>query len=662
MAAPVITGLVDVTFEQSPLVSGDVLDTDANATATDAEQNYDTGTLTISGMATGDTILFGGNPGEILEGGGSLSYLGTEFATWSLVGADVVVVFDADANDAAVTALLRAIQLQNAGSPVTVLRTLTLTLVDGAAESASVAVDVQVIGDANVNNLLGTAAADTINGFDNSDTLDGGDNDDRLYGGNGGDTLIGGAGNDTLNGGAGGDGMTGGADNDLYVVDDFGDFINEVSGEGVDTVNLININNYSLPNEVENLLITGTAAINAFGNSLGNTMTGNGGVNQLQGQDGADTLNGMGGNDNLQGGNDNDTLNGSAGNDTLDGGTGADTMNGGAGNDEYVVDDSGDVVDETGGSGIDHVTTSATITLGAGIENASIVSNSNINLTGNALNNVIDGGANNNIINGEGGRDTITGFDGDDELHGGDGNDILYGGNANDVVYGEAGNDQMYSGAGTDTMYGGIGNDSYYINDPSQTIVELAGEGIDTTYSTIDWTLSDNVDNLVLNGSAANGTGNAINNTITGNASNNNLNGGGGVDTLNGGDGADVLTGGDDNDHMYGGTGADRFVVLDSDMILSGQVQFDSARDFNLGEGDQIDLSLVDADINTGGDQAFTIITTAFTKTAGEAWVTYDAGNNRTSIRLDVDGDGRADYHLNVWGGDFTAQAAAWIL
>ena len=45
------------------------------------------------------------------------------------------------------------------------------------------------------------------------------------------------------------------------------------------------------------------------------------------------------------------------GNDTLIGGGGADTMYGGAGNDTYIVDDVGDIVDESvaGSGGIDTV-------------------------------------------------------------------------------------------------------------------------------------------------------------------------------------------------------------------------------------------------------------------------------------------------------------------
>jgi Ca2+-binding RTX toxin-like protein len=61
----------------------------------------------------------------------------------------------------------------------------------------------------------------------------------------------------------------------------------------------------------------------------------------------ANTLIGSAGHDQLLGLAGNDTLVGGAGNDVLNGGTGADLLKGGLGNDSYVVDDVGDVVDET---------------------------------------------------------------------------------------------------------------------------------------------------------------------------------------------------------------------------------------------------------------------------------------------------------------------------
>src|SRR6185437_9028356 len=141
--------------------------------------------------------------------------------------------------------------------------------------------------------------------------------------------LMGLGGNDLLNGGGGADHMLGGTGNDTYVVDNVGDVVDETGGDGLDLVKASIA--FSLADEVhaigaiENLTLTGTANINATGNALDNVLIGNSGANMLTGLDG---------------------------NDTLNGGGGADHMFGGTANDTYVVDNAGDVVDETGCSGI----------------------------------------------------------------------------------------------------------------------------------------------------------------------------------------------------------------------------------------------------------------------------------------------------------------------
>ncbi|TPW09255.1 MAG: Ig family protein, partial [Halothiobacillaceae bacterium] len=117
--------------------------------------------------------------------------------------------------------------------------------------------------------------------------------------------LISGIGNDTLNGGAGADTLIGGMGNDIYVVDNIGDVVTENAGEGTDIVQ--SSITYTLGGNVENLILTGTSAINGIGNDFSNILTGNSVVNILNGGIGNDTLNGGAGADALIGGLGDDT-------------------------------------------------------------------------------------------------------------------------------------------------------------------------------------------------------------------------------------------------------------------------------------------------------------------------------------------------------------------
>jgi Ca2+-binding RTX toxin-like protein len=148
---------------------------------------------------------------------------------------------------------------------------------------------------------------------------------------------------------------------------------------------------------------------------------------------------------------------------------------------------------------------------------------------------------------GGGGNDRIWGRRGNDTIGGGTGGDTLDGGAGNDTLDGDDGNDTLTGGAGSDRMTGGTGNDTYYA-DAGDTIVEVAGEGTDTVYSTVSVTLAANVERLVVTGSAsAVLTGNSGANILTGNAGANTINGGGGADTMAGGAGNDtyITDGGD---------------------------------------------------------------------------------------------------------------------
>lgn len=128
-----------------------------------------------------------------------------------------------------------------------------------------------------------------------------------------------------------------------------------------------------------------------------------------------DDLHGGAGNDHLFGSGGNDILRGDADNDYLDGGTGQDDMNGGTGNDTYIVDNLNDIVSELSGNGVDIVYTTVSYSLVKSVpsntflvENITAQGSSAIDLTGNALANVLNGAANSaaNRLTGLGGNDT----------------------------------------------------------------------------------------------------------------------------------------------------------------------------------------------------------------------------------------------------------------
>lgn len=313
----------------------------------------------------------------------------------------------------------------------------------------------------------------------------------------------------------------------------------------------------------------------------------------------------------IVGGGANDIFNGDDGNDTIDGMRGDDTLNGGEGSDRLFG--WGDEDTLNGGEGIDF----------------------------------LDGGR---------GKDTLNGDNGADELYGQRGTDTLKGGAGEDKLYGGQGRDNLDGGAGVDTMAGGVGDDTYIVDVVGDLLDETRFGGRDTVESAVSWTLGGYFEELELTGTTAiDGTGNATKNKITGNGGANTLLGLDGNDTLSGGAGVDSLTGGRGNDRMAGGAGADTF-ILTADSI--GLKEKDRISDFSNGDGDLINLTAIDADTTTDGDQAFTAVA-KFTGAAGEMALSYKGGT--TTLRLDVDGDGKADYTLKI-NGDLTLHTASWLL
>ncbi len=275
--------------------------------------------------------------------------------------------------------------------------------------------------------VIGTSKDDTINTVAGNDSINGGAGNDIINTAAGNDTINGGTGNDAIDGGAGNDRMTGGTGNDTYIVDSTGDIVTETStlSTEIDTVKASIT--YILGANLENLTLTGFAAINGTGNSLNNKLIGNRGDN---------ILNAGAGNDTLDGDTGNDTLDGGAGNDTLIASIGNDVMRGGTGNDTYIVGGlNDDIIIENGGEGIDTVqapyTSAQGYTLGANLENL-ILLEGGTDGTGNSLDNILTGNTRNNTLDGGGGKDTLIGGSGNDILIGGAGDDILTGGSGSD--------------------------------------------------------------------------------------------------------------------------------------------------------------------------------------------------------------------------------------
>ncbi|MFA9217791.1 MAG: DUF4347 domain-containing protein [Sphingomonadaceae bacterium] len=381
--------------------------------------------------------------------------------------------------------------------------------------------DDSLYGEADNDNLNGGRGNDRLDGGDGNDTLNGNDGNDTLYGGNGDDTLngniendtlygdhgndklYGGAGNDYLDGGDGVNLLVGGTGDDTYYVralavysnqaQTAGDAVQEDADGGADTV--ISEVDYTLGANLENLSLAGKAT-KGTGNALSNTLYAN---------DLGDTLDGVAG-------------------------KGPDRLIGGAGNDIFIVHNSKDVATDgivlgssvfggssqktVGGGGVDLVISSVDYTLGAGVENLTLL-DSAVNGGGNGLKNVIIGNALSNVLRGEGG---------DDQLDGG-------------------------AGPSSDTLIGGNGDDTYIVHNTGDIVSEANTSGNDTVISDVFFILPADVENLTLVGNASDGVGNALNNLMLGNALSNNLAGGAGNDTLDGGVGAaDVLVGGGGDD------------------------------------------------------------------------------------------------------------------
>jgi Ca2+-binding RTX toxin-like protein len=363
----------------------------------------------------------------------------------------------------------------------------------------------------------------------------------------------------------------------------------------------------SLLNQTESFSFTGSAGADDFTSGLG-----------------ADTISGSLGDDVIKSGGGDDIVIGGAGADQLDGGSGNDTA-------DYGNSSLGVKVDLKSGSGT-----------GGDAQGDKL----------SAIENVVGSIA----------ADRLTGDGFANTLNGGDGNDFIEGGAGADKLMGEAGLDTLGFAA---SLAGVIV--SLKANTASGG--DADGDTISGFENLIGSKFADKLTGSggvnVINGGGGNDILSAAagKDKLNGGSGNDSLNGGGGADILKGGSGADKFVGAGGSDKFYGGTGKDTYSGgKGSDVFFFKKIaeagkgsSADSITDF-VSKSDKINLSAIDADTNTSGNQDFVFIGKAnFHDVAGE--IRYDKATG--TISGDVTGDGVADFMIKLTagtaltGGDF---------
>jgi Ca2+-binding RTX toxin-like protein len=189
-------------------------------------------------------------------------------------------------------------------------------------------------------------------------------------------------------------------------------------------------------------------------------------------------------------------------------------------------------------------------------------------------------------------------------------------------------------------------------------VVVSVSDGALADTQTIAVSVANVADGLTLTGTGGGNTltGTVAEDTIHGLGGNDELNGGAGADMLDGGTGSDMLVGGAGADTLFGGAGADRFVFTSP--ADSAVATPDLISDFSRADRDRISLSDIDANSRVGGDQKFAFLgSAAFSEVAGQ--LRFEQANGHTHVMGDVNGDGAADFVIQVTGlvsftsGDF---------
>jgi VCBS repeat-containing protein len=271
------------------------------------------------------------------------------------------------------------------------------------------------------------------------------------------------------------------------------------------------------------------------------------------------------------------TVSGVDSNDILLDSAGIDTLAGGIGNDLYLVTNTGDVVIEAAGAGVDWVAASVDYTLPA--SNTVEV----LNMLGPGLTGT--GSEGSETLISSFGANTLIGLGGDDFYYVRDTGDVVieapnggydilaarvdYTLPANvEALYmvgsgltgtGSDNADSLLSRGGPNTLIGLGGDDLYYVNNAADVVIEAANGGNDTVMATVSYTLPANVEALYVNGSGLTGTGSSGADTLI---------------TL----GANTLVGGDGNDTF---------------VLLAGSANGATVADFDRNQVDEWDFLIL---------------------------------------------------------------------
>lgn len=613
--------------------------------------NGDAGDDSLSGGAGVDS-MFGGAGDDDLSGGDDVDILYGGLGADTLWGGNGVDYLDAAASP---HSLLYVAEDDGAAN----------VLHGGAGND-------RLRGGKGGDHLLGDEDDDELLAFAGDDTLDGGDGADRLEGGSGNDSLVGGAGNDTLFGSGyqdapgtetleGGDGddwlhsgsgqavMSGGGGADVFLFQAGASLVNLISAGVTSVAAPSRITDFSA--EDRDRIQTNITAGTLYNVPLVWRGAADAGFTATEGQSLA-----------LAGAHASDfrhlefwTAYDAVADETI---LYMDV------NRDFVVDgddlkivfdgqvalspaslSAGTIIARRGTDAADDTNTLAPTML----SDVLIGARGADTLRGAAGNDILDGGSGADVLAGDGSDDwliaggqddSLDGGQGHDTLRGGNGSDTLRGGAGNDFLGGDAGADELHGGAGADLLAGGAGDDTYFIANGADHVIEDERSGTDQVVTTLStYALSGNVERGVILHEAGG--------RLTGNSLANHLAGGIGNDTLDGAMGSDTLLGGGGSDSLRGGDGADLFVFERAQE--SRNAARDLVVDFTRGM-DRIDLSALDADAASDGQQHFTFIGSAGFGADATGQLRFALEDDSLVLYGSTDADAAAEFAVQVTG------------